>query len=705
MVVLWTIRLRTRPANPYDLHDVTPSAVRQPDYLARLLLVRRTVVANHELASAVMAGILLLAGWIRSHFLLPVDAATGEPVVLGEVWVSLGIGLVYGSRAAWDAVRAREFNIDVLMVMGAVAAAFMGHADEGALLLFLFVLSGGLEDLAMRRTNSAVAALTKMIPTETLVRRVADGRVDWVPIQPEALGISDVVLVRPGERAPTDGVIEVGTTEFNQASLTGEPMPRSVTLGDAIYAGTINVSHPVEMRVTKTARDSSLHRVLDMVRAAQERRQPVQRLIDRVSTPYSLGVTVTAMAAFYILWQVVGLTAKDATYRAITLLIVASPCALVIATPTATLSAISRAARGGVLFKGGDAVERLASMRAAALDKTGTLTLGKPRVQQVHPVAWSDSRQLLALAAGIEQSSTHPIAAAIRDEAQRRGIEPLICNRLEFVAGKGVSGEYGGLPVRLGKFPHVRDSVPVCLRARVHEVLDAVHERGQIAVAISWGEQAAVIIMKDAARPGADQMAHQLHAIGIRPVVMLTGDVGGVAGRMARHLGLDQFHAELLPEDKLRHVHRMRTEYGPTAVIGDGVNDAPSLAASDVGIAVGGIGSDVAMENADVILLNEDLRCVPWAVGLARAARRTIMVNLCFAMSAILLLAIGSLFGIVNLSLGVVGHEGGTLLVVFNGLRLLLYPAWKREQLETAADATPRSAEHRENAAAPAAAA
>ncbi len=655
---------------------MTPPALPQLGYVERLLAARRPVVANHELFSAVVAGVLLLIGFIRGRFLLPPIAQNGEAVVTGEVWVSLGIGLVYGCRAAWDAVRAREFNIDVLMVLGAVAAAFLGHADEGALLLFLFTLSGGLEDLAMRKTNSAVAALTSMIPTETLVRRATRDGWEWVPVEPESIGVGDVVLVRPGERAPTDGTISTGATEFDQASLTGEPMPRSVGLGDPVYAGTINVSHPVEMRVTKAAKDSSIHRVLEMVKAAQERRQPVQRLIDRVSTPYSITVTLGAVAAFVVLWRVVGLPIDVASYRAITLLIVASPCALVIATPTATLSAISRAARGGVLFKGGDAVERLAAMRAAALDKTGTLTLGKPRVQQVHPVAWSDPKLLLALAAGIEQSSTHPIAAAIRDEAQRRGIDPLLCNRLEFTPGKGVSGEHGGSPVRLGKFPHVRDSMPVCLRARVHEVLEAVHERGQIAVAITWGEQAAVIIMRDGPRPGADELAHELHTLGVRPVVMLTGDVGGVAGRLATHIGLDEFHAELLPEDKLKHVHRMRTEYGPTAVIGDGVNDAPSLAASDVGIAVGGIGSDVAMENADVILLNDDLHSLPWAIRLARAARRTIITNLIVAMTAIVLLVIGTLVGQVNLSLGVVGHEGGTLLVVFNGLRLLVFPAW-----------------------------
>jgi len=595
------------------------------------------------------------------------------PASLGEwlVWMSLAIGLIYGGRAALDAIRNVEFNIDVLMVVGAVLAAGLGHPEEGALLLFLFVLSGALEDLAMKRTTSAVTALNRMIPTETLVQR--EGQ--WTPIRPEEALVGETVLVRPGERVPTDGVVASGATELNQASLTGESRPRAVSEGDEVFAGTINESHPIEVRVTRLASDSSLQRVLNLVLSAQERRQPVQQLIDRLSTPYSVSVLIVCILSLLALRFGFDREWSSAAYTAITLLIVASPCALIIATPTATLSSISRAARAGVLFKGGESIERLASFRCVALDKTGTLTMGRPRLQQVHPVAWSDSETLLGLAAGLEQGSTHPFAQAIIEEAQRTGVEITPCERQSFQPGLGVSGIYEGSEVRLGRFPHVRELMPICLHARVHEVMEALHDRGSLAVALAWRDQAGVFVLSDEPRSGGEAMVREFHDLGVRPIVMLTGDVHAVAQRLSDHLGLDACHAELHPDEKLTHVERMRTEHGRVAVVGDGVNDAPSLAASDAGIAIGGIGSDAALETADVVLMNEDLRFVTWAVRLARSTRRTIIANLTFAIGAIVLLIIGTLTGWVNLPLGVLGHEGGTLLVVANGLRLLLYPA------------------------------
>ena len=631
---------------------------------------------HHELLAAIAAGILLAAGFGLTRI-----SGTAGPLQDGDpagvriaglilVYASLAIGLAYGGRAAWEALRDREFNIDVLMVVGAILSAAMGHPDEGALLLVLFVLSGALEDLAMQRTTAAVAALSRMIPTETLVRRAGE----WVSARPEELVVGDVVLVRPGERAPADAVVVAGATEFDQASLTGEHLPRPVSVDDDIFAGTINVSHPVEARVTKVARESALQRVLELVQAAHERRQPVQQLIDRFSQPYSLAVVAASVVSLLLLRFAFDHAWSEAAYRAITLLIVASPCALIIATPTATLSGISRAARGGVLFKGGEAITRLALVKCAALDKTGTLTMGKPRLQQVHPVAWSEPHTLLGLAAGLEQGSTHPIAQAILAEAAKRSVEPIESSRLSFVPGRGVCGEYQGQEVRLGRYPYVREIAPICLHARIKDVMGAMAERGSLAVALAWRDQAGVFVLRDASRPGAEEMVARLHALGVRPIVMITGDVEGVARRMSEHLDLDDYHAELLPDEKLRLVEELRRRHGPVAVVGDGVNDAPSLAASDAGIAVGGIGSDAALETADAILISDDLRAVPWAVALARRVRRIIAVNLAFALSAIVLLAATAVAGKINLSLGVLGHEGGTLLVVANGLRLLLTP-------------------------------
>lgn len=641
------------------------------------------IAGSHELIAAVLAGAFLAIGFALIRWASAGGGGPGRdalevpglrlPWTGGEwlVWISLAIGLVYGGRAAIDAIRNLEFNIDVLMVVGALLAAWLGHPEEGALLLFLFVLSGALEDLAMKRTTSAVTALNRMIPTETLVQR--NGQ--WTPIRPEEAVVGETILVRPGERVPTDGVVASGATELNQASLTGESRPRAVAEGDEVFAGTINEGHPIEVRVTRHSSDSSLQRVLNLVLSAQERRQPVQQLIDRLSMPYSVSVLVLCVVTLVVLRFALEREWSSAAYTAITLLIVASPCALIIATPTATLSCISRAARAGVLFKGGESIERLASFHCVALDKTGTLTMGRPRLQQVHPVAWSDSQTLLGLAAGLEHGSTHPFAQAIIDEAQRRGAAPIFCERQAFQPGLGVSGVYEGSEVRLGRFPHVREIMPICLHARVHEVMEALHDRGSLAVALAWRDQAGVFVLRDEPRPGGEAMVREFHELGIRPIVMLTGDVQGVAQRLSEHLGLDGHHAELRPDEKLEHVERMRAEHGRVAVVGDGVNDAPSLAASDAGIAIGGIGSDAALETADVVLMNEDLRAVTWAVRLARRTRRTIIANLTFAIGAIILLIVGTLAGWVNLSLGVLGHEGGTLLVVANGLRLLLAPA------------------------------
>ena len=626
-----------------------------------------------------MAGVLLAVGFAMMRLVEGIGEAPQStpgfhaPTSVGEwmVWVSLCIGMIYGGWAAIQAIRDLQFNIDVLMVLGAGLAAWLGHTEEGALLLFLFVLSGALEDLAMKRTTSAVTALNSMIPTETLVQRGGE----WVRIEPDEAQIGETVLVRPGERVPTDGVVSRGATELNQASLTGESRPRAVVEDDEVFAGTINEGHPIEVRVTRVASDSSLQRVLNLVLSAQERRQPVQQLIDRLSMPYSVSVVAVCAGVLAVLHFGLGREWSDAAYTAITLLIVASPCALIIATPTATLSSISRAARAGVLFKGGESIERLASFRCVALDKTGTLTMGRPRLQEVQPVAWSEPRTLLALAAGLEQGSTHPFAQAILDEAQRLDVDPIVCDRLSFQPGLGVSGIHEGAEVRLGRFAHVRELMPICLHARVQEIMKVLHERGTLAVALAWRDQAGVFVLRDEPRPGGAAMVREFHELGVRPIVMLTGDVPGVAERLSSHLGLDAYYAELHPDQKLKYVETMRSEHGRVGVVGDGVNDAPSLAASDAGIAIGGIGSDAALETADVVLMNEDLRAVTWAVRLARKTRWTIQVNLIFALSAILLLALGALFGWINLSLGVLGHEGGTLLVVANGLRLLLYPA------------------------------
>lgn len=634
-----------------------------------------------ELIGAITCGVLLLAGFLLHRF-------TGLDPQKIVIWAGLAVGSLYGGRAAAESLIGLRFDIDVLMIVGAWLAAYLGHPEEGALLLFLFTLSGALEDLAMQRTKREVEALHKLMPTEAMVFRDDD----WTTAPPESLAAGEKIKIRPGDRVPTDAVVLAGESSLDQSAITGESMPRHVKPGDELYAGTINTDDPIEARVLRAASESSLQKILNLVTQARELREPVQRTIDRLSQPYAIGVMVVSTIVLLVWWLALGRSFDNAVYTAITLLIVASPCALVIATPTATLAAIARAARAGVLFKGGQSIDRLAGISAVCFDKTGTLTFGRPRLYEVHPVAWSDGKELLAMAAGLEAESTHPIAAAVREAARERGIEPAVVTDTDHTAGRGVGGRYHGCPVRLGSYRHTEELIPVCFRNRVQEVLARIQDRGHLGVVVAHacpqhagGGEAAVLIMADAVRPGAKQLVSELHGLGVKPVRMLTGDNRTTAQRVADMLGLDQVDAEMLPEDKVAAVRAMKADpafhrgRSGVAVIGDGVNDAPALAAADVAIAIGSIGSDAALESADIVLLSDDLAVVPWAVRLARAARRKVKFNLGFALAVIVVMAIttlvASLLGrAVPLSLGVLAHEGGTLLVVLNSLLLLRIP-------------------------------
>lgn len=659
-------------------------------------LTRTLFTTKGELYSACLAGVLLLLGW-------GLHAMFDWPRADFAIWASLLLGLVHGARAAWESLSEKRVDIDVLMVVGAVAAASIGHAEEGALLLFLFVLAGALEDMAMARTKREIEALHKLMPTEATVLR----RGEWVEAAPESLVAGERVKIRPGQRVPADCRLAQGATEMDQSAITGESMPRAVKEGDELFAGTINLDDPIEAEVTRAAKESSLQKVLNLVTTAREQREPVQRTIDKLSGPYSVGVMVLSGVVLLVWWLLLKRTFDDALYTAITLLIVGSPCALIIATPTATLSAIARGARAGVLFKGGQAIERLSNIGAVCFDKTGTLTMGRPRLEQVHAVAWSEGKRLLALAAAIEGESTHPIAAAVRDAAKAREIAPDSgLSSITHTTGRGMSAIWRGAEVRLGSTAHTDPVTPVCLRQRVHDVLKTIRERGQMGVVIAVGVdeeairsgrasdpsaegvgEAAVLIMSDSVRPGARALVKELHNLGVKPVKMLTGDNKTTAARVASSLGIDEFAADLLPADKLEAVaalkedlkYRSQTSGGPVrgvAVIGDGVNDAPALAAADVSMAIGSIGSDAALESADIVLLSDDLSAVPWAVKLARRARATVRANLTFALSIIGVMGVATLVGSalhrpVALGLGVIAHEGGTLLVVLNSLRLL----------------------------------
>jgi Zn2+/Cd2+-exporting ATPase len=654
----------TTGPHPIPLHEIPFPNMNAPlrTPLARLL------GPHSEMPLAIAAGAALAVGY-------PLWSWTPEPTAtVGHflVYLSLALGSVHGVIAAWTALRALKPDIDVLMVVGAYLSAFIGHPEEGALLLFMFTLAGALEHRAMNRAKDAVSRLHRLMPKNAMIRRGSS----WEPTDPETLGAGDQVLVRPGETIPADGIVLRGRSSVDQSSLTGESLPRSVDEGEKVFAGTLNVEGALEVEVLRPVASSSISRILQLVLEAQETRQPIQRLIDRFSTPYTIAVFAMALGAFlWFLFSPARLPISEAAYRAITLLVVASPCALVIATPTATLCGLSRAARSGVLIKGGEALERLARITTVALDKTGTLTTGQIEVTRLEPIAASNVDSLLRIALAAEIRSSHPIAAAIVRMAQSHAVHPSEIASLTNVPGRGVEGEHDGSPVRIGTYEFCEPLVPVCFRAHTRQMVERIRADGGIPVVVAHQGESLVLALSDRPREGAEELASDLRGVGVTNVAMLTGDHIEAARHVAQAVGITDVKAGLLPEQKVDEVRRLKsqTRRGGLAVVGDGVNDAPALAVADIGLAMGGIGADAALETADVVLLHDDLDRIPWTIALAKRVHAIMRANLIFATSVIAVLAALTLLGDVRLSLGVLGHEGSTLLVVANSLRILLH--------------------------------
>ncbi|HEY57374.1 MAG TPA: cadmium-translocating P-type ATPase [Anaerolineae bacterium] len=585
--------------------------------------------------------------------------------------VAYGAGGLLGTIEGVGALRRGEFNVDLLMILAALGAAFIGQPTEGAILLFLFSLSNTLQEYALGRNRQAIEKLLELRPPIALVKEGAD----WVERPVEALRLEDIVLVRPGERFPIDGEVVSGETEVDQSPITGESVPVPKRPGDPVFAGTVNTTGAVEVRVTHLAQDTTLAKIVQLVEKAQEAKARTQRMLDDFEQVYAKLVLLGAVLLVVV--PVLGFhTPFDRTfYRAMTWLVVASPCALVISTPASILSAIANGARHGVLFKGGAYLEQTALIKVVAFDKTGTLTEGEPKVTGLYP--YDDVREdaFLRQVAAVEARSEHPIARAIVHEAQQRGLEVPAAEDFRALVGQGVEGWVDGHLLWIGneRLFAERDVVlPTALRERLHQL----EEQGQTAMlaydatAQTW---LGVVAVADTIRADAPQVVVRLKKLGIERVVMLTGDNERVAQAIARQVDVDEAYARLLPKDKVTVLESLRRRYGPTAMVGDGVNDAPALATADVGIAMGGAGTDVALETADVVLMADNLSHLPYAIGLARRARRVVWQNLTFSLAVIVLLVALAFGADLPLPLGVVGHEGSTVLVVLNGLRLLAY--------------------------------
>jgi Cd2+/Zn2+-exporting ATPase len=610
-----------------------------------------------------------IAAWLTlgTAFILQLTTDTPDSVLLALYVASYLAGGTLATKTAVTDLVHGAINIDLLMVMAAIGAAILGAWAEGAMLLALFSTSNALEHFALDRTRSAVRKLMDLTPPTARVLTSDTER--EVPVA--ALQVGDLVVVRPGEKIPADGTVVSGATDVDQAAITGESMPVRKEHGDEVFAGTINGSGSINLEVTRLSTESTLAKIARMVASAQEEKGKAERFTDAFEGPYAIGVIVIS-ALVGIVPMLFGADLGDAFYRAITLLVVASPCALVISTPAATLSAISSAARGGVLVKGGSHLDSVGVIDTIAFDKTGTLTIGKPALTDLEVFSDHSRQEALALIAATEHLSEHPIARAIVRGAEAEGIEIPTPSRFDSDPGRGVAATVGGREVIVGN-ETMFAAHGVDLPANVLATANRIRREGRTAViAADRDGFFAVAGVADQIRPGVPQAIAQLRDLGIKRIVMLTGDNRLVGQAIGQQLGIDEVYTDLQPADKLTKIKELEQQ-GPVAMVGDGVNDAPALAIATLGIAMGAGGTDVALETADMVLITGDLRQLPFAISLARRMRRIIRVSIGFALLVIATLAISTLFVGIPLPLGVVGHEGSTVIVVLAGLTLLAY--------------------------------
>jgi Zn2+/Cd2+-exporting ATPase len=575
-------------------------------------------------------------------------------------------GGVYTARRAWISLRSQVLDINVLMMVAVAGAMVLGEWSEAASVVFLFALAQLLESRAMERARGAIHTLMDLAPATALVRRNGGE----LTIAVDEVRIGDVVIVRPGEKVPLDGRVSAGLSHVNQAPVTGESLPVEKQPGDEVFAGTINGRGALEVAVARLRRDSTIARIIHLVERAQAQRAPSQTFVDRFARIYT--PAVLALAAVLAVVPPIVFDAAWSTwfYRSLVLLVISCPCALVISTPVSIVSALAAAARKGVLIKGGARLEALAGVRCVAFDKTGTLTTGQLAVTDVVALNGGGAAQVLAAAAALEVRSEHPIAQAIVDRAGADGLHVTAAEAFESLPGRGAVGRVNGSEVIVGSH-RLFEERRLC-SPEVEATLRALSARGQGTVIVGAdGAPIGVIGVADRIREAASDTVQMLRGQGVEHVVLLTGDHADAARTLADSLGLDDFRADLLPEDKAAAVQDLQQRYGRLAMIGDGVNDAPALATADVGIAMGVAGTDAALETADVALMADELPKIPYALRLSRATSRNIRINIAFSLllkSAFLVMAVT---GAATLWMAVVADMGASLVVIANSLRLL----------------------------------
>ncbi|RUS58274.1 ATPase [Kurthia sp. 3B1D] len=610
-----------------------------------------------ELIAAVVAGILIAIAWFTTR-----DEMTSVGIVLYLLAFLIG-GFAKAKEGVEETIANKELNVEFLMILAAIGSAVIGYWTEGAILIFIFALSGALETYAMNKSHKEISALMDMQPEEAWLV-LADGSLERVKV--DTLQVGDVVMIKPGERIPTDGVIADGATSIDEAAITGESIPVSKFAGDDVFAGTVNMTGAVKMTMTKPSSESLFQKIIDLVQSAQSEKSPSQQFIERFEGTYVKVVLIAVGLMLFVPHFVLGWDWTTTFYRAMVLLVVASPCALVAAIMPATLSAISNGARNGVLFKGGLHIEHLSVLQAVAFDKTGTLTQGKPVVTDFIVRDGLDEKQTLSMLAGIEYNSNHPLAVAITAYAKQQDVS-FANATIKDIPGYGLEATIDDVFYKVGKMDFVGREAAMQFANGAAPLLA---EEGKTVIFMADAQGiVAMAAMKDTVREEAKQAIAQLKELGIH-TIMLTGDNEKTAKAIAKEAGVESYIAECLPETKVAHIKELMSKYKFVGMVGDGINDAPALATATTGIAMGE-GTDVALETADVVLMKNDLSKISYAVKVARKMQRIVKQNIIFAISVIMLLIASNFLQVVDLPLGVIGHEGSTILVILNGLRML----------------------------------
>ncbi|MBN8605022.1 MAG: heavy metal translocating P-type ATPase [Planctomycetes bacterium] len=622
---------------------------------------------NQRTILTATSGVAGLLGFLVET--LAAEGSAGWANVIAKILYTVstlaGCGMVFPK--AWRSLVLMRPDMNLLMTVAVFGAMLIGQWSEGATVAFLFSLSLLLESWSVGRARNAIGKLMDLSPAMANVK-LPSGQTQSV--YPKEVAIGSIVIIRPGDKLPLDGKVAVGTSSINQASITGESVPVEKKLGDPVFAGTVNGDGLLEIVTTKAAEDTMLAQIIRMVGDAQSKRAPSEMWVEKFAAIYTPAVMIAALLVLVVPPLLFGGLWSDWFYRSLVLLVIACPCALVISTPVSIVAALAAAAKHGVLIKGGLYVEAPSRLRAIALDKTGTITEGKPSVVQLVPMNGHNEEELLVRAGALEQSSTHPLAQAIVAEVTKRGLKFPLAEQFEIIQGKGARGTIDGKLYWLGSHRYLEERGQET--PEVHEQLEALQKAGLSIVVVGNNEHVCgFIALGDSIRAESAGTISELHKLGIEKIVMLTGDNAGTAQVVSKAVGIDEVKAELLPEDKVKAVAGLVEQYGQVAMIGDGVNDAPALARASIGIAMGAVGSDAAIETADIALMSDELAKVPWLIRHSRNAMQIIQQNIIFSLAVKAIFVVLTFAGYSSLWGAIAADTGASLLVVANGLRLL----------------------------------